>query len=325
MGQLERIVFFGTPAFAVPTLEALVAAGRRPILVVSQPSKPVGRGGAVQDPPVVACARRHGLAVAQPLKVREEAFLERLRELAPDVAVVVAFGQIFPQRLLDIPAAGCINLHGSLLPAWRGAAPIQAALAAGETRTGVTTMKMEAGLDSGPMLLLRELAVGPSETAGELAPRLAELGAGLMVETLAALEAGSLEPRRQDDALATYAPRLAKEDGVADFALPAEVLFNRWRAMMPWPGLTAALAAGSGEPAPLKLVALEPRPERETAEPPGTLLGLDGEGLLVACGMGSVIALTRVQRPGRKVVAARDLVNGERHRAGERFAASVAL
>ena len=322
MPAVDPILFFGTPDFAVPTLAALVAAGRAPALVVTQPPRPAGRGRQPQEPPVALLARRHGLPVAQPERVRDPAFLETVRELdprPPGIAVVVAFGQIFPRELLALPRHGCINLHASLLPRWRGAAPIQAAIAAGDRATGVTTMRMEAGLDTGPVLLQEAVEIAPGETAGELSQRLAERGAALVVRTLERLEAGDLEPRPQDGAAATYAPRLTRDSGRFDAALTAGELAARLRAFTPWPGLTAELRGG-----PLKLLAAVPLPETtETAEaagePPGTLLGLRPEGLAVACGDGSVLAVSALQRPGRKPQRAADFVNGERLRPGERL------
>jgi methionyl-tRNA formyltransferase len=319
LASIAPIVFFGTPDFAVPTLAALVAAGQAPALVVTQPSRPVGRGRQAQDPPVARWAHAHGLAVAQPERVRTEDFLATLRALAPGVAVVVAFGQIFPRDLLALPRYGCINLHASLLPRWRGAAPIQAAVAAGEETTGVTTMQMEAGLDSGPILLQDEVAIGAAETAGELSVRLAETGAALVVRTLDELARGGLAPRPQDAALATYAPRLTRDSGRADWSLAARALAALLRAYSPWPGLTAELAG-----APVKLV--RARVLDETAvEEPGTFLGLRGVrgvpsgALAVACGRGSVLGVEELQRPGRKPLHAADFANGERLRAGDRF------
>lgn len=309
-----KTVFFGTPEFAVPTLAALVEASYAPLLVVSQPARPAGRGRKLQDPPVARWARARGLPVRQPAKVREEAFMAALAELAPEVAVVVAFGQIFRRELLELPRHGCVNLHASLLPRHRGAAPIQAAIAAGETRTGVTTMRMEAGLDTGPVLLQAELAIGPRETAGELAPRLAELGAGLAVETLRRLERGSLEPRPQDDALATYAPRIAKADAEVDWRLAAPRIYDRLRAFTPWPLLEAELRGR-----PLKILAAQVLDEKPGDEAPGTILGLVEGRLAVRCGSGTMLGLARVQRPGRSGVAAADFANGERLEPGERF------
>jgi methionyl-tRNA formyltransferase len=323
MPAAPTLVFFGTPALAVPTLDALAAAGKAPRAVVTQPARPAGRGQRREDSPVARWALAHGVPLLRPERVRAPAFLSELRATlagVPDVAVVVAFGQIFPRELLALPRHGCINLHASLLPRYRGAAPIQAAIAAGETTTGVTTMQMEEGLDSGPILLAREVAidVGSGETAGELAPRLAAIGADLVVETLDRLERGELQPRPQDGALATYAPRLTRESGVVDWSLPATVLWNRLRAYTPWPGLTAELRSR-----PVKLVStarptsLPPLPQ---AAAPGTYLGLVDGRALVACGAGTALAIERLQRPGKRPLAATDFVNGERLAEGERFA-----
>lgn len=313
MAAMAPLVFFGTPEFAVPTLVSLVEAGYAPARVVTQPSRPVGRGRKQQDPPVASWAREHGLSVMQPERVRDPTFLAEMREIAPAVAVVVAFGQIFPRDLLSLPRHGCINLHASPLPRWRGAAPIQAALAAGETRTGVTTMQMEAGLDTGPILLQEEVEIGPAETAGELSPRLAAAGADLMVRTLERLAAGTLTARPQDDALATHAPRLTRESGRVDWTREARNIVNLWRAYRPWPGLTAELR---GEP--VKLVAVE-TVEEEPGEAVGTFLGLHEGSLAVACGGGSVLGIRMLQRPGRKALPAADFANGERLRRGELF------
>ena len=317
MPDAAPLLFFGTPELAVPTLAALVESGRAPVRVVTQPARPVGRGRQLQDPPVARWARERGLPVLQPEKVRDPAFLDELRPLEPGVAVVVAFGQIFPRALLELPRHGCINLHASLLPRYRGASPIQAAVAAGETRTGATTMLMEEGLDSGPILLQEETEIGTAETAGELSRRLAGLGAGLVVRTLEELEQGRLAPRPQDPAQATYAPRLTRESGRVDWSLNARDLFNRLRAFTPWPGLTAELR---GEP--LKLVWAEPlegeAAGEEPGEEPGTFLGLRDGLLAVACG-GGVLGVRELQRPGRKPLRAADFLNGERLRVGEKL------
>lgn len=315
MPALERLVFFGTPEFAVPTLAALVEAGRTPLRVVTQPSKPAGRGQRLEDPPVARWAREHGLPVVQPRKVRDPAFLAQMRELRPDVAIVVAFGQIFPRELLDIPPYGCINLHGSLLPKYRGASPIQAAVATGETRTGVTAMLMEEGLDSGPILLEEETEIGPEETAGELSRRLSAMGGRLVVRTLDALERGAVTPRAQPSEGITYAPRLTRESGRADWSLTARELSDRLRAFTPWPGMAASL---KGQP--VKIVRARPLPGGEGDGPePGTLLGLRDGLLAVACGNGTVLGVSELQRPGKRALKAADFVNGERLHAGERF------
>jgi methionyl-tRNA formyltransferase len=318
MPAIERILFFGTPELAVPTLAALVEAGRRPSRVVTQPARPAGRGRRLQDPPVAVWAREHGLEVVQPEKVRDPGFLAHAMELAPDVAVVVAFGQIFPASLLRIPRHGCVNLHASLLPRWRGAAPIQAAIAAGDARTGVATMLMEEGLDTGPVLLQEETEIGATETAGELSRRLAEMGGRLVVRTLERLEQGDLRPRPQDPALATWAPRLTRESGRVDWRWTAREIADRLRAYTPWPGLSAELR---GEP--VKLVRVEVLQEPSAAgAAPGTCLGLvggrDGK-LAVACGDGTVLGIAELQRPGRKPLRAADFANGERLRSGEIF------
>jgi methionyl-tRNA formyltransferase len=312
----ERILFFGTPELAVPTLAALVEAGRPPVAVVTQPARPVGRGLKLADPPVAAWARERGLEVIQPLKVRDPTFLAQAAGLASDVAVVVAFGQLFPPALLRLPKHGCVNLHASLLPRWRGAAPIQAAIAAGDPRTGVTTMLMEEGLDTGPMLLREETEIGPTETAGELSRRLAAMGGPLMVRTLEAMERGEAVPQPQDGALATYAPRLTRESGRVDWTRAAREISDRLRAFTPWPGLSAELR---GEP--VKLVRVEVLQE-QTEAAPGTLLGVFGgrdSRLAVACGAGTVLGISELQRPGRKPLRASDFANGERLRAGEAF------
>jgi methionyl-tRNA formyltransferase len=331
-GALERVVFFGTPDFALPTLDALVAAGRAPIAVVSQPARPAGRGQRLEEPPVARRARALRLPLLQPERVRAEPFLADLAALRPQVAVVVAFGQIFPRALLELPAHGCVNLHASLLPRWRGAAPIQAAIAAGDRTTGVTTMQMEAGLDAGPILLQEETAIGAAETAGELGARLAERGADLVVRTLAALEAGALAPAPQREEDATYAPRLTRASGRADWTLAAPALFDRLRAYTPWPGLWATLRE-----APVKLVAARPlldgapplldaaSSRRDAASPrrdapPGTILGLAGGRLAVACGACTALGIETLQRPGRRALAAAAFANGERLRPGERLA-----
>jgi methionyl-tRNA formyltransferase len=314
MSRIDPVVFFGTPEFAVPTLAALVAAGRSPALVVTQPSKPAGRGQRSQDPPVARWARERGLTVVQPERVRQPEFLERMKELRPAAAVVVAFGQIFPKALLEIPEHGCINVHASLLPKYRGASPIQAAVAEGETRTGITTMLMEEGLDSGPILLQEETEIGPEETAGELAPRLAALGGDLLVRTLERLEEGTLAPRPQPAEGVTYAPRLTRESGRVDWTLPARVIADRGRAYTPWPGLTAIL---KGEP--VKLVRVRVLEGGPADAGPGTFLGVRDGALAVACGDGSLLGVEELQRPARRALKAADFVNGERLHAGESF------
>lgn len=308
-----RLVFFGTPDFAVPSLEALVAAGRAPLLVVSQPSRPAGRGKALKEPPVAEAARRLGLPLLQIEDVRDEQFLLTLEELRPDLAVVVAFGQIFRQRLLALPRFGCFNLHASLLPKYRGAAPIQAAVAAGEKTTGVSVQQMTRGLDAGPLLGAAAIEIGEHEKAEELFPRLAALGAGLLVETVGRLERGELAPQPQDESQVVLAPRYERQHGFVDFEQPARAVYDRWRGLSPWPGLTTELSG-----APLKIVACRPLPGGSEA-PPGTLLGLVDGALAICCGGGTILGVLRVQRPNRPAIGAADLWNGEHLAGGERF------
>ncbi len=251
------------------------------------------------------------MPVAQPEKVRSPEFLVPLSALAPDLAIVVAFGQIFPVKLLALPRWGCMNLHASLLPKYRGAAPIQAAIAAGDRETGVTTMKMEKALDAGPVLLRRSLTIGERETAGELFPRLAQIGAELVLETLSGLERGTLFEQQQDNALATYAPMIEKRDGRIDWRLPASRLVDRLRAFTPWPGVFAEL---HGEA--VKVLAAEVV-ESSVAADPGRILSVGRGRLCVACGDGTALAIERAQRPGRSVVTGTDLANGLRLAADE--------
>jgi methionyl-tRNA formyltransferase len=305
------IVFFGTPAFAVPSLEALCEAGRRPALVVSQPARPAGRGRALQQPPVARRAAELGSSLEQPARLVD--LRERLAAERPEVAVVVAYGKLFPEWLLALPERGCVNLHASLLPRWRGAAPIHAAIAAGDRTTGVTTMWMEAGLDTGPMLLREETSIGPEETTDGLSERLARQGAALLVRTLERLEAGALEATPQPAEGVTYAPRITRADGHVDWTLPATDLYNRFRAFATWPGLTARLGDR-----PLKIAACRPEEGRLGGEP-GAIVAIDRAGLAVACGGGSVLRVSRVQRPGKKELAVEEFLRGERLRPADAF------
>jgi methionyl-tRNA formyltransferase len=290
------LVFFGTPEFALTALRRLCEAGRAPSLVVSQPARPVGRGHKLQDPPVAAWARDAGLPVLQPEKANTRAVRRAIEAERPDVAAVIAYGEILTRQLLAVPPHGFVNVHASLLPRHRGAAPIQAAIAAGEAVTGVTTMRVEPGLDSGPILLQREIPIGRHETAAELSPRLAEAGAELLLDTLHAMEAGTLAPRPQAESEATYAPRLSRADGRADWSWTAQELYDRLRAYTPWPGLTAELAGDE-----IKLLRLRVA-DAATAQPPGRVLGVDGDGVIVSCGGATAVRLERVQRPGRGAV-----------------------
>ena len=231
-----RIVFMGTPDFAVPSLEALLKSDDHVVGVVTQPDRPKGRGQEVMFSPVKVVCQREGIPVLQPLKMKDPAFLDALREWKPDVIAVTAFGRILPPVILALPPRGCINVHGSLLPKYRGAGPVQWAIIRGERETGITTMFMAEGMDTGDMLLRETVEIRPEDTAGTLAPRLADVGGRLLVETLRRLKAGTLTPERQDDAQATMAPLLKKEDGLIDWTRPATEITNRVRGLSPWPG-----------------------------------------------------------------------------------------
>lgn len=316
MAKVDRIVFFGTPEFAVPTLEALVEAGKKPLLVVTNPARPVGRGQEVQDPPVAEAAKELGLELAQPESVKDEAFVERMESLEPDVFVVVAFGQIFPPELLEVPKQGPINLHASLLPKYRGASPIQSAIANGEKKTGVTAMLMEEELDAGPILLQEEVEIRHDETTGELSERLAKLGAELMVRTLDQLGDGKIKQRKQREESSSYASKFSKDDGRMNWALEADELYNRMRAFDPWPGMTANFKGR-----PVKILWGVPMSwEKGPSGFTGTYLGLRQGKMAILCGGDTVFGIEEVQRAGKKPQRASDFVNGERLRVGERFA-----
>jgi len=316
MASMQPLVFFGTPEFAVPTLRALAATEFRPALVVSQPSRPAGRGKRLTEPPVVVAARELEIPFEQVEKVKDPSFLERFAALAPGIAVVVAFGQIFPRALLELPRRGCLNLHASLLPRWRGAAPIQAAIRAGDAETGVATMVMEAGLDSGPVLLERRTPIGPDETAPELAERLAAIGAGLVVETLRALAADSISSRPQDPAGTTYAPKVTREAARADWTLPAVEIARAVRAFQPWPAVELPLA---GETVKLLRVrAIETEASPGAVEPRVASVGSDD--LVVDAGGGGRLVILRAQRAGRGPVSGGELARSLGLRAGDRLA-----
>ena len=299
-----RVVFMGTPAFAVPSLQALLDAGHEVAAVFTQPDRPAGRGNKLQASPVKQLAQARGIPVYQPVKIRRES-VEELRALAPEVCVTAAFGQILSQELLDIPARGTVNVHASLLPRHRGSAPIAWAILQGDRTVGVTTMLTDKGIDTGAMLLRRETERLPEETCGELTERLAKVGAELLVETLAAMEAGALTPVPQDEAQMTYEPMLNKEMGEVDWTQDAEAVANRILALNPWPCCAAALPEGR-----LKLLRARVADANPAGREPGEILTADGKaGLTVACGRGAV-EITQLQAPGGKAMAARDYLRG---------------
>jgi methionyl-tRNA formyltransferase len=305
------LVFLGTPSFAVPTLERIVQAGHRVLAVFTQPDRPKGRGGAMAAPPVKEAAERIGLPVYQPERVRRPEVVEQLKQLNPEAMVVVGYGQIIPQSIIDIPPRGILNVHASLLPKYRGAAPIQWAIANGEARTGVTTMRIDAGLDTGDMLLKWETPIGPEENAIELGQRMSHAGADLLVETLAS----AVAPTPQDNSQATLAPILKKEDGVIDWNWPASKISNRARGFLPWPGAysffrgqvfhiwKARVAEESGSGDPGRLIPLKKR-------------------LLVAAGHASALQLLEVQIEGRNRMPAEAFLNGQRLKENEVLGAS---
>ena len=311
-----NLIFLGTPSFAVPTLERIVAAGHHVSAVFTQPDRPKGRGGQVAASPVKETALRLGLPVYQPERIRRPEPVEQLKQMNPDAMVVVGYGQIIPQSIIDIPRHGIINVHGSLLPKYRGAAPIQWAIANGETRTGVTTMRIDAGLDTGAMLLKWETEIGPEENALELGERMAFAGADLLVETLARIEAGSIQPELQDDSQATLAPILKKEHGVIDWNWPAKKIADRSRGFLPWPGAHSFFRGQI-------LHVWKARVAEEPALPaPGTLLP-QKRRLLVACGGHSSIELLEIQIEGRKRMPAVAFLNGHQLNENETLGAAA--
>ena len=308
-----RIVFCGTPAFAVPALRTLILQPDFKIEgVVTQPDRPRGRGGEISIAPVKEEAIAEEIPVYQPQKIRSEEAYQYFLDVAPDVVVIIAYGQIIPARLIEIPRLGWVNLHGSLLPKYRGAAPIHWAIANGETHTGLTTMSIDAGLDTGPTLLKFEAEIGPDETAPELYARLAEVGAPLTVETLRGIAAGSIAPTPQVNSAATFAPPLKKEDGRIHWSWAAQTIYNRIRGFQPWPGAFTVFRG--------KQYAIWGKPYAGDARAasPGAIRVVGSE-IHVACGEGTVLRLEFVQLEGRKRITAREFVNGARLVDGESF------
>ena len=308
-----RLVFCGTPRFAVPTLEKLVEAGHSVPLVVTQPDRPRGRGMEVAVSPVKDAAIRVGIAVVQPATIKNNAeFRDQLAAIGPDGIIVVGYGRIIPQWMIDLPRLGNLNLHASLLPKYRGAAPIQWAIANGESVTGVTTMRIDAGLDTGDILMQREMAIGAEDTAETLGPKLAAIGADLMVETLRGLESGRVRPTPQDHSLATLAPILKKEDGRRDFARSATELFNRLRGFQPWPG---AFTTFKGKT--LQMHRAQPG-QRTVKLTPGEI-AVEGTRLFVGCGLhnDTTLEIVEVQPDGKRRMSAQEFISGYRPKSGD--------
>jgi len=305
------LIFCGTPRFAVPTLEKLVEAGFRVHLIVTQPDRPKGRGLELVASPVKQSALKFNLPVVQPDRIRaNDEFRAQLTAVRPEAVIVVGYGRIIPQWMLDLPPLGNINLHASLLPKYRGAAPIQWAIANGETVTGVTTMRLDSGLDTGDILLQQELAIASEDTAETLAPRLASIGADLTAETLRRLQTGAVHPRPQDNAQASLAPILKKEYGLVDFSRSASDILNRLRGFQPWPGAFTIFRGKN-----LQIV--------KAAAAPGTLLPahlhLAADRLLVGCGHSTSLELLEIQLEGKKRISGADFVRGYRPQAGEKL------
>jgi methionyl-tRNA formyltransferase len=296
-----RIVFMGTPEFACPTLRTLIERGEQVVAVVTQPDRPKGRGQQTLPPPVKLLAQEHGIPVLQPVKVRHPDAIEEIRLLSPDLIVVVAFGQILPKALLEIPARGCINVHASLLPRYRGAAPLNWCIINGETETGVTTMMMDVGLDTGDMLLKSATPIDPDEDTSSLHDRLSRIGAELLAETLDQLSEGRLVPEKQDDALTCYAPMLKKEDGLIDWGKDAPGIKNLVRGMTPWPGAYSYL-----DDKLLKVYRVQSASGQGT---PGEVLAVGRDGIEVACGEGSVV-IHELQLEGKKRLPAAEFLAG---------------
>ena len=315
-----RLIFCGTPSFAVPSLRHLLAQPDFEVAaVITQPDRPRGRGQEISHSAVKEAALAAGVPVVyQPEKIRAAESEEFLRRIQADVIVIIAYGQIIPARLLGIPRFGWINLHASLLPKYRGAAPIQWAIANGETITGVTSMRIDAGMDTGDMLLQAETAIAPDETAPQLAARLAELGAPLMVETLRRLRDAAIAPRPQDHSAATLAPLLKKEDGRIEWSLTASAINHRMRGFNPWPGAYTQFRGVAcqlfGAP-----VSNDSAPSIPSDAAPGTILSA-GDALFVLCGQKTLLALSRVKMEGRKEVSASEFARGAHLQSGERFA-----
>jgi methionyl-tRNA formyltransferase len=313
-----RIVFCGTPEFAVPTLRELLANAEFSVeAVLTQPDRPRGRGQRVSAAPVKEAAAEAGARIYQPESVKSDEARDLFAQIKPDAAVIIAYGQIIPRRLLEIPRLGWMNLHASLLPKYRGAAPIAWAIINGESKTGLTTMRLDPGLDTGPILLQREIAIGGDETAPELAGRMAELGAPLVAESLVKLERGEIAPIPQDSTQASHAPLLTKEHGRIDWAQPAAEIYNRIRGLAPWPG---AFSTFRGRLCHVWGVPSASATMVGAVIAPDAGILIVGEATIeVICGNGTRLRLEAVQMEGRKRISAREFVNGARLGSGERF------
>ncbi len=307
-----KLVFCGTPRFAVPALAQLMRARHSVELVVTQPDRPSGRNREFAPPAIKILAQELGLPVVQPEKIRNNPeFAARLRSIQPQAIIVVAYGRIIPKWMLDLPPLGNLNLHASLLPKYRGAAPIQWAIANGESTTGTTTMRLDEGLDTGDILLQRELAIAPDQTAEDLFPLLAESGASLMLDTLEGLQANWIRPIAQDDSAASLAPILKREDALIDFTRSANEIYNRWRGFQPWPGAYTRFREKK-----LTIHRLMPVEGKSAAAPPGSV-AVEGDRAFAAAGEGSWLELIELQLEGRKRLPVREFLRGAGLKPGE--------
>lgn len=309
-----KVVFFGTPDFAVPSLDRLVESDHQVVLVVTRPDKPIGRKKLLTPPPIAECGDRHGVEVWQPKSLKGSTVAERLKASGADVAAVVAYGRIIPPSCLEAVPKGMVNVHPSLLPRHRGPSPIQWALVCGDTRTGVSTMLLDEGQDTGPILLQEAVAIDPGETAADLSPRLATIGASLLVRTLDEMERGGLEPRQQPENGVTETPMLRREFALIDWSRPAWMLVNRLRGFTPWPGLYTIFRQDR-----LKIFGLEIADSPPGSEEPGCVLAVDGTGIVVRCGKRTAARITEVQREGRRRMPVDAFLIGDRVGPGEHF------
>jgi len=310
-----KIIFMGTPEFAVPSLRNLLAEGHKIVMVVTQPDKPSHRGRRISMPPIKKVAFELGLPICQPAKIKSDAFYEQLKQLQADSIIVVAFGRILPGRIIYLPPRGAINLHPSLLPKYRGAAPINWAIINVEEETGCTTMYMDEGMDTGDILLRKQVPIKPEDNALELSQKLSLRGAELLSETLRELEKGRLSATKQDNSQATIAPMLKKEDGLIDWRLDAQSIYNRIRGMFPWPGsytyfhgirlkiLKAQLSAATGT--------------YDKEEETGKVVSVSKDDIIVACGQNSFISLLQLQPQNRSAMSVKEFINGYHPKAGE--------
>ena len=316
-GEALRIVYFGTPAFAVPTLVSLATSRHQVVGLVSQPDRPKGRGHRVQVTPTKEVALERGIPVLQPARIRDPEFLERIKALRPDLGVVAAYGRIIPDPLLNAPRLGMINVHASILPKYRGAAPVHRAVMAGETETGVTIMRLVTELDAGPTFAARRRAMGEDETSTEVEQALAVLGADLLIEVVEEIAAGRAVETPQDDSHATFAPKLTKAEGRIDWRLPAQTIHNLVRGLQPWP--LAAARLGDVRVLIHRTRKMPPTTAPSQAAQPGSIVVADASGIVVTCGDGLPLQILQLQPEGSRVMSAREYLAGHKIPAGARL------